>query len=175
VTLCYPLSYGPGAAPSKEDGGTLKVGGGRLFHARQGQHRDVGLVRRVSSLTIDPVRPTPPLQRHPRHCGSTGRQDAATLATVRLTASRQLHPRVSVRTTTKREISTPPPLKPPLDGHRARHDTPPEARFARTAVYSMILCAIPPHVVSTARHACKLPPLGLQKEGAVPLPRGGRW
>jgi hypothetical protein len=26
VTLCYPLSYGPSAAPSKEDGGTLEKG-----------------------------------------------------------------------------------------------------------------------------------------------------
>jgi hypothetical protein len=26
VTLCYPLSYGPRAAPSKEDGGTLEKG-----------------------------------------------------------------------------------------------------------------------------------------------------
>jgi hypothetical protein len=26
MTLCYPLSYGPRAAPSKEDGGTLKRG-----------------------------------------------------------------------------------------------------------------------------------------------------
>jgi hypothetical protein len=115
--------------------------------------------------------PSRALQRHPRRCGSTGRQDAAMLAVVRLTASRQLHPRVSVRTTTKQEISTSPPSKPPLDGHRECHDAPPEARFSRTAVYSMISCAIPPHVVSTARHACKLPPLGLSKEGAIPLPR----
>jgi hypothetical protein len=26
VTLCYPLLYGPRAAPSKEDGGTLEKG-----------------------------------------------------------------------------------------------------------------------------------------------------
>jgi hypothetical protein len=158
VTLCYPLSYEPGAAPSKEDDRTLE--GGRLFHTRPGQHCDVRSERRVSSVIIDPVRPSRALQRHPRRCGSTGRQDAA-LAAVRLTASSQLHPQVSIRTTTKREISTPPPSKPPLDGHRARHDAPPEARFARTTVYSTILCAIPPHVVSTAWHACKLPPLGL--------------
>jgi hypothetical protein len=28
VTLCYPLSYGSCAAPSKEDGGTLEKGTG---------------------------------------------------------------------------------------------------------------------------------------------------
>jgi hypothetical protein len=38
-----------------------------------------------------------------------------------------------------------PPSKPLLGGHRACHDAPPEARFARTAVHSIVLCAIPPH------------------------------
>jgi hypothetical protein len=47
------------------------------------------------------------------------------------------------RTTTKREVPTPPPLKPLLDGYRARHDSLPEARFARTTVYSTTLCTIP--------------------------------
>jgi hypothetical protein len=32
-----------------------------------GQRRDVGLVRRVSSVTISPVRPSPPPRRHPGH------------------------------------------------------------------------------------------------------------
>jgi hypothetical protein len=43
-----------------------------------------------------------------------------------------------------------PPSKPLLGGHRARHDAPPEARFARTAAPSIVLCAIPPHVTRTA-------------------------
>jgi hypothetical protein len=94
-------------------------------------------------------------------------------AVVHLTAPRHLHPRVNVRTTTKREISTSPPSKPPLDKHRACHDAPPEARFARTAVYSTTLCAIPPHVVSIVRHACKLPPLAYKRRGS-PLAAGGR-
>jgi hypothetical protein len=55
----------------------------------------------------------------------------------------------------------PPPSKLFLDRHRACHDVSPEARFARTVVYSTTLCAIPLHVVSTARHACKLPSLSL--------------
>jgi hypothetical protein len=87
------------------------------------------------------------------------------------TASRQLHPRVSVRTTTQRKISTPPPSKPLLDGHRARRDAPPEARFARTAVYSVALYAMPLHVARTVRHACKLPPPWPIKGGVVPWPR----
>jgi hypothetical protein len=125
-------------------------------------------VRRVSSVTIGPVRPSPPSRHHPGHCsaiplrcGSAGRQDAATPAAVPLTTSRQLHPRVSVRMTTEREAPTPPPSKPLLDGYRARHGAPPEARFARTAVYSATLYAMPSHVARTVRHACKLPPLGL--------------
>jgi hypothetical protein len=56
--------------------------------------------------------------------------------------------------------------------HRTRHDAPPEARFARTVVYSMALYVMPPHVARTVRHACKLlPPLPI-KGGAVPQPQG---
>jgi hypothetical protein len=40
-------------------------------------------------------------------------------------------------------------------------DAPPEARFARTAVYSTTLCTILLHVIRTVRHDCKPPPLGL--------------
>jgi hypothetical protein len=40
---------------------------------------------------------------------------------------------------TERATPTPPPSKPLLDGYRARHDVPPEERFARTAVYSRTL------------------------------------
>jgi hypothetical protein len=130
--------------------------------------------------------PSPSVLRdHPRHpdaipgaaapsrrCGVTERQDASTLAAVCPTASRQLHPRVSVRTTTQREISTPPLSKPLLDGHRACHDAPPEARFARTAVHSVALSAMPSHVARTVRYACKLPPPLPIKGGAVPWPRG---
>jgi hypothetical protein len=77
------------------------------------------------------------------------------------TASRRLHPRVSVRTTTREGAPTPPPSKPFLDGYRARHDALPEAGFARTAVCSMVLYTIPQHVVKIVRHGCKPPPLGL--------------
>jgi hypothetical protein len=112
------------------------------------------------------------LQCHPRCCGGTGRLDAAMPAAVRPTVSRQLHPRVSVRTTTQREISTPPPSKPLLGRHRAHHDASSEARFARTAVHSVVLIAMPPHVARIVRHPRKLPPLLPIKGGAVPWPRG---
>jgi hypothetical protein len=125
-------------------------GDGRLFHACPGLCRDVRPAGPVTSIAIGPVRPSPPPQRH--------------------TTSRQLHPRVSVQTTTQQKISTPPPSKPLLDGQRARHDAPLKARFARTAVHSVALSAMPSHVARTMRHACKLPPPWLIKGGAVPWP-----
>jgi hypothetical protein len=93
-------------------------------------------------------------QRHPGHCititntvgGGTGRQDAATSATVRPAASRQPYPRVNVRTATKQATPTSPPSKPLLDGYRARHDAPLDTRFTRKAVYSVALYAMPLHV-----------------------------
>jgi hypothetical protein len=145
------------AEPSKGDG--------RLFCARTGPCRDVG---RVPAVTISPVRPFRALHRHSRLCGSVRRRDTATPTDVPRRASRQRHPRISARATAERATPTPPPSKLLLDGHRARHDVPPEARFARTAVYSTTLCTMPPHVDNTVRHACKLPPPWPIKGGAVP-------
>jgi hypothetical protein len=125
------------------------------------------------------VRPSPPsptpsqaLHHHPQHHGGTGRQHAATPAVVRPAASRQPHPRAYVWATTKWVTPTTPPSKPLLDRYRARHDAPPDARFARTAVYSTTLYTMPPHVDKTVRHACKLPPPWPIKGGAVPQPQG---
>jgi hypothetical protein len=70
VTLCHPLSYGRRAAPSKEDGRTLRKGDGRSLRARPGPRHDVGPVRHVSSVTIGPVRPSPPSRSHPGHCSA---------------------------------------------------------------------------------------------------------
>jgi hypothetical protein len=90
------------------------------------------------------------------------------------TASRQRPPRVNTRATAERKTHTTPPSKPLLDGYRTRHDIPPEARFARTAVYATTLYVMPPHVDKTVRHAYKLPPAWPRKGGAVPWPQGGR-
>jgi hypothetical protein len=84
------------------------------------------------------------------------------------TASRQRHPRALTRAVAEQETSTSPPSKPLLDAHRTRHDAPPEARFARTAAYSVTLYTIPLHVGEIVRHACKLPPPWPIKGGAVP-------
>jgi hypothetical protein len=114
------------------------------------------------------------LQRHPRRCGSMGRQDAATPAAVHPTASCQLRPRASVRMTTKREAPTPPPSKPLMDGYSAHHDALPVERFSRTAVYSATLCAIPLHVIRIVRHVCKLPPWPIKEGGGPPAAEGGQ-
>jgi hypothetical protein len=45
-------------------------GDGCLSHARPGRRRDVRPVRRVRSVTISPVRPSPLPRRHPGHCST---------------------------------------------------------------------------------------------------------
>jgi hypothetical protein len=114
-------------------------------------------------------------RRHPDHCiaipdaveaygdGTLPRQ----LLYLR-TASRQQHPRVLTRAVAEQETATLPPSKPFLGAHRTRHDTPPEARFVRTAVYSATLYSMPLHVSEIVRHACKLPPPWPIKGGAAP-------
>jgi hypothetical protein len=113
---------------------------------------------------------------HPSHCSAIPdavetRGDRTSprplLCPVRPLASGTLE---SARTATEQATPTPPPSKSLLDEHRARHDVPPEAGFARTAVYSAALYATPPHIDKTVRHACKLPPSWPIKGGAAPWP-----
>jgi hypothetical protein len=95
----------------------------------------------------------------------TGRRHAGYCASYDLTSTA---PSTLVRTTIEQATSAPPPSKPLLDAHRTRHDTPPDARFARTAVYSATLYIMPLHVDEIVWHACKLPPPRPIKGGAVP-------
>jgi hypothetical protein len=94
-------------------------------------------------------------------------------ATLPRRASRQRRSRVLTRTTIEQVTPTLPPSKPLLGTHRTRHDTPPDARFARTTVYSMTLYTMSLHVDEIVRHACKLSPPWPIKGGAVPQPQGG--
>jgi hypothetical protein len=114
-------------------------------------------------------------RRHPGHCitipdavESCGDGTPPRQLRYPRTTSRQRHPRVFTRAVAERETSAPPPSKPLLDAHRTRHDAPPEARFARMAVYSVTLYTMPLHVGEIVRHACKLPPPWPIKVGAVP-------
>jgi hypothetical protein len=128
-----------------------------------------------SALCDHPRRP----QRHPGHCITiTDAMEASGDGTpprqllYPRTSSRQRHPRVLTRADAEHETSTPPPSKPLLDAHRTRHDAPPDARFARTAIYSVALYAMPSHVDENSMPACKLPPPWPIKGGAVPQLQG---
>jgi hypothetical protein len=59
-----------------------RIGYSRLSHARTGRRRDVEPVRRVSSVAIGPVQPSPTPRHHPGHCstipGVVGVQDDKT-------------------------------------------------------------------------------------------------
>jgi hypothetical protein len=94
---------------------------------------------------------------HPRHCRatpctattaptllSTRGRDAATPATAPHTGHCQWPPRA--RSKPLRSTTTPLPSKPLLFGHRTRHDAATGGRFARTAINSTTLFAIPQHV-----------------------------
>jgi hypothetical protein len=83
VTLCRPLPYGLHAEPLKRGRWNPRKGYGSPPRARTGRRRDVGPVERVSSVTVGPVRPSPPLYHHFEHFndipGVVGAQDDKTL------------------------------------------------------------------------------------------------
>jgi hypothetical protein len=90
-----------------------------------------------SALYDHPRRP----RHHPGHCITTpdaveacGDGTTPRRLLYPCTASRQRHPRILTWAVAEQETSTLPPSKPLLDAHGTRHDAPPEARFARTAV-----------------------------------------
>jgi hypothetical protein len=108
---------------------------------------------------------------HPRHCSTTPGTATTSLTLLKRTGTgrrhahhctsygpRQRHPRAGPRTAAGQPNSAPPPSKPVLETHRTRRDATPEARFARTTVYSMALHAMPLHVGKIVWHACKLLP-----------------
>jgi hypothetical protein len=94
---------------------------------------------------------------HPCHCRATLRTatttptllstrewDAVTPATAPCTGRCQRPPRA--RSKPLRSTTTPLPSKPLLFGHRTRNDAATGARFARTAINSTALFAIPLHM-----------------------------
>jgi hypothetical protein len=141
----------------------------------QGQRRDVGPAGPVTSVAIGPVRPSPPSPNTIPATVSpsptlweravTGHRHAGYCASYGLTSMAPSSPH---RAATEQATPTPPPSEPLLDVHRARHDASPDARFARTAVYSTTLYTVPLHVDEVVWHACKLPPPWPIKGGAVP-------
>jgi hypothetical protein len=153
VTLCRPLPYGLHAAPLERGWRNPRKRYGHLPRARAGQRRDIRLAERISSITSGPVQPSPSLCYHPCHCSSIpdtmGAQDNKTSPRSLLCVLR-------------------PPVSCTLESAYGRRPngefprTPTGARFVRTTIKSMTLCAMPPYVaLRIVRHDCKPPPLGL--------------
>jgi hypothetical protein len=125
-----------------------------LFFAYAGPCRDVGPAGSVIPVAVNPVRPSPPLPHHAGHCddiptllaraGTRRRHNGycATYAPPLPSAAPSNRP----TTTASQPTATPPPSKPLLYEHRTHLDASTGAGFARTAVSSAALLAIPPHV-----------------------------
>jgi hypothetical protein len=137
-----------------EGGPTEPSNGGEcIFYGYTGLRRDVRPTGTVFSVAVSPVRPSPPLQRRTGYCDyisnvdwSARGQYAATPAIVSRTDPCRRHPRAGPWTAAGQPTSTLPPSKPPLYGHRTRHDAPRGARFARTVINSVALLAMPSHI-----------------------------
>jgi hypothetical protein len=155
-------------------GGTLEY----LPRAYAGPRRDVRPVESVIPVAVNPVRPSPLMLLHAGHCG-----DIPTL--LRHAGTRYRHnghsatygppstaPSNWPTTAAGQPTTTSPPSKPLLYEHRMHHDTSTGAGFARTAVSSTALLAIPPHVGKQCGMHVNCPLLGLQKEGQSPSRRG---
>jgi hypothetical protein len=139
-----------------------------LLCTRRGRRCDVRPAKRVFPITSGPVRPSPPLCRHPRHCSviptTVGTQVDGTSphpplcspwssVTLALKSAYGRRPSKSSSATTLE--ATPGQAQDPPR-------RPPEARVVRTTVNSTTLCTMLPHVaLRPAQHDCKPPPLGL--------------
>jgi hypothetical protein len=134
--------------PRRGAGDTLEY----LLRAYTGPRRDVRPAGSVIPVAVDPVRPSPPLPHHARHCG-----DTPTL--LGRTGTRHHHnghcatyglpstvPSNRPTTAAGQPTATPPPSKPLLYEHRTHHDASTGAGFARTVISSAALFAIPLHV-----------------------------
>jgi hypothetical protein len=82
VTLCHLLSYDLHVAPLEGGRRNPRKRYGCLPRARAGRCRDIKPAGHVFSVTSAPVRPSPPLCRHPGHCsaipGTVGLRDGET-------------------------------------------------------------------------------------------------
>jgi hypothetical protein len=168
MTLCHPLPYLLHVAPLKRGRWHPRKGYDHLLCTRRGRRRGVRPAGRVSLVTSSPVWSSPPLCCHPGHCSvipsTVGTQVDGTsprplLRGFRSSVSQALESAYR-RQPSMGSIAT------TLEEAPGRAHDPPrrlsEARFARTTVNYMTLCAMLPHVaLRPALHGCKPPPLGL--------------
>jgi hypothetical protein len=143
----YPCTANT-SRPRRGAGGTLEY----LLRAYTRPRRDVRPAGSVIPVAVNPVRPSPPLPHHAGHCGNIP-------ALLGRTGTRHRHnghcatygppstaPLNRPTTASGQPTATPPPSKLLLYEHRTHHDASTGAVFARTAVSSAALFAIPPHV-----------------------------
>jgi hypothetical protein len=133
-----------------------------------GRRRDIRSTGRVFPVTSGPVRPSPPLCRHPKHCSAipniVGTQVVRTpprppLCSLRSSVSQALELAYGRRSNEDSDATT---LKAAPGQAQDLPRRLPEARFARTVVDSTTLYAMLPHTALRAmQHNCKPPPLGL--------------
>jgi hypothetical protein len=168
LALYRPLPYCAHVAPLERGQRNPRKSYSRLSRARPGRRHDVGPVERVSSVTSSLVWPSLSLCHHPGHCstipGVVKARDDETPA-ARCCASYGLPSAAPSSQHTDRDRTGGSHATTLKATPKRVQDSPrrlPGARFARTTVNSVTLCAMPPYVVlKNVRHDCKPPPLGL--------------
>jgi hypothetical protein len=168
TTLCHPLLYRLHVAPLETGWWNPRKGYNHLPRAHPGRRRDVRPAEHVSSVTSGPVRPSPPLCRHPWRCSiipdTVGAWDDGTLPRLPLCSLQS-----SVSPTLEPAYGRRPNEKLPRRYPRSRSWT--STRLAMTPARSEILQDnhqlhdVVRHaaICSTRamRHDCKPPLLGL--------------
>jgi hypothetical protein len=167
VTLYHPLLYGWRAAPSKEDGGTLERG----TNVYPAPTRDDTVTS--DQWSASPSSPSA-LCSHPCYCATIPGAAVPSLTLLEHGTTRQRHACCCA----SYGLPSAEPSRQHTDGdrtgssHTATLEAAPRreqesprrqtgARFAKTAIHSVALYIIPPHVVRTVRHDCKPPLFGL--------------
>jgi hypothetical protein len=168
VTLCHPLPYSLRTAPLETGLRNPREGYGRLPRARMGRHRDVRPVERVSSITVNPVWPSPPLCHHHEHYspipGAMGTQGDKTSPrpplcnlqpsvslTLELTHRGRLNKRLSRHHTRNRSWTSTGLTMTPARSKIRQDDHP-----LRGTVHHTAICSF-----RVVQYDCKPPPLGL--------------
>jgi hypothetical protein len=168
MALCLPLPHFLHAAPLERGRWHPRKAYDHQLGAHPGRRHDMRMMERISSVTFGPMRPSPSLCHHPRHC-------RAILNTVRTQADgtsprrplcnsgspRQANPRAGVRTTTKQGLQHNHPRSRPWTGTgAATMPAKAEIRQDNHQITSTVRhCR---HTTpKTVRHDCKAPPIGL--------------